>query len=393
MRLFLLLIIGCVCCLSQFHCQTTPAIIPSSYSYVEPDYGNISFQSQSDSLHFALSENSYNQIKSYNCFEEKGKSYISFYDGRSETINIYDFNSQKLEKQIQLQKWFPNREIYKLTIYVKSLDSIFIADYATLYLFDSTGKAKKSIKFFVGTDALAYFSNDNPPIFAENSMYMGVRPQIDETSASSLQKWRLLYKFDLNAGTKELYYSLPDIYQKNIYGDNFLKYSYCYNDKGNFVFSFPADTAIYETNLSDYHKSYNAKSLFHDQPIPPVTISDLKNDDGYRQYRLRDSYGSIYYNSLNKRYFRLARRKMSPEEYEAENEENRYGFVVLDQNFKIIGETPFSSDYSYRFFFFRPDGTIYTRVNQEDEYTIHFVKLSYKEDPNQQAILSQVKTR
>jgi hypothetical protein len=154
---------------------------------------------------------------------------------------------------------------------------------------------------------------------------------------------------------------------------------YCVNDKGNLVFSFSADTSIYETNLEDYHVAYYGKSRFQEEDISPVPETELEKDNGFKQLTIRDSYGPIYYDSYKKRYLRVARQKISGELYETNKWERRSSFIIFDENFRIIGEGRFPADLSYSSIFFTPEGRIYSRVNIKDEYALHFVRLAYEE--------------
>jgi hypothetical protein len=190
-----------------------------------------------------------------------------------------------------------------------------------------------------------------------------------------------------------LYYHLPELYQNNLYGFNFLNYNYCYNNHGRFVFSFPADTNIYETDLAGCHVAYYAKSRFHSGNITPVSKEELQgNDAGYKQYKLRDSYGPVYFDPFRKRYLRLAKQKISAADYTNKKLERKESVIVFNENFKIIGELEITDDFAFSTLFFTSNGDMYARVKPGDEYALHFVRLEYKEDPNKPSQLTKVET-
>ncbi len=66
-------------CLAFIGCQQVPEPIASTFKFIEPTYDTIELQPQSDSLHFLLDSNSYNQIRTFNYFINKGKPYIAFF--------------------------------------------------------------------------------------------------------------------------------------------------------------------------------------------------------------------------------------------------------------------------------------------------------------------------
>lgn len=358
---------------------SSPSITQSTYSYIKPEYDNIRLTLQGDSIEFVLDEDSYNQIRSINYFDQHDTSYISFYDARSKSINIYRFGSKKLEMRIDLKKWLPDSHFKYTTVSVLNFDSIFVSNIGTLYLFDSAGVMKKQIESKEGTNAIVAMDNSSPLVVKGNAVFTGVKSNVDDKSLKSLQKWRALYMFDLEGKAQELLYQLPEMYRKNIFGEKFLSAGYCLNDKGNFVFSFPADTNIYETDLTKYHAAYYGKSRLQLGPIMPVPETELRNKNGFKQYVIRDSYGPIYFDPYKKRYIRLAKQKISKELYETNKWTRQSSFIIFDENFKIIGESKFPSDLSYSSIFFTPDGGIYSRVNSRDEYALHFVRLAYEE--------------
>jgi hypothetical protein len=187
----------------------------------------------------------------------------------------------------------------------------------------------------------------------------------------------------------DLHYSLPVIYKKGLYGRRFLQYSYCYNDKNNFVFSFPADSNIYESNLTDYHISYPGKSRFQQGSIEPVSRKSLENDEGGKEYTFRDSYGPIYFDPYKKRYLRIAKQKVSKEAYVAKTTSRKSSIIVFDEHFKIIGEFICSDDYLLDTIFFTPDGGMYARINPKDESALHFVRLAWSGEPNESMPLTK----
>lgn len=366
-------------CMLFSHCKEKPVTSASSYVFIDPVYKDLDLAPQADSLRFQLTENRYNQIRSFNYFEHKGNAYMSFYDQRSESVNIYDFHSQQLAKTFKL-KSILGKFIYKTSVFVKNMDSIFIVNAKNLFIYDTACNLKKSYKDFDFTDGKVYFDNTHPLIIEGNSMYASLVPNVDETSLESLTDWRGIYKYNLKEETGSLYYPLPSLYLSNLYGDNFLKHSFCFNDKGKFVFSFPADTNIYETDLANYHKAYYAKSKLQSKPIDGVPAEEIKNGNSFRQYVMRYSYGPVYFDAYKKRYLRLARRPISKAEYESNKTQRDHGFIVFDKDFKIIGEGHLTPDISYNTIFFTSDGRIYARKNVKDEYALHFVRLDYVEN-------------
>lgn len=378
----------CVFFIVNFGCGERSDPVASKFTDIKPAYTNIHLEVE-DTLHFKLVEGAYNKIKSFNYFiADNGASCISFYDRLSESVVIYDFASQKPLKKIKLKKIIKGDKFYKTSVYVKNYDSLYITNFDKLYLLDSAGKIKRKITFN-NVETMAFFETPLPVVTKGHSTIMGVHPFVSEKSLSDIKDWKVLCDFDLDKGSCDLRYSLPRVYRKGLYGRRFMQFSYCYNDKNNLVFSFPADPNIYETDLADYHVAYNGKSRFQNAPIEPVSKAALEKDEGGKEYALRDSYGPIYYDTNKKRYLRIAKQKLSPEEFASKTVQRKVSIIVFDQQFKIIGEFLCNNDYLLDTIFFTSDGGVYAQANVKDENALHFVRLAWKDDRSESLQLTK----
>lgn len=377
-----------------FNCGQTEKTPPSTYVYLPPQYDEVEIKISTDTLHFPLGDDTFNDIKSFNYFKYQEKQFIAFYDRRSETVNIYDFDRRQRVKQIALKPLFKGNKLYKGSAFVKTPDSIFVINKKKIYLLNGKGNLIDRIPFSERIDAMAVIANTTPAVWKGNSLYTGIRTYVSESSLSDIRKWKLLYQFDFEKENSDRLYHLPPAYHQNIYGSDFLEYSYCYNKKGNFVFSFPADSNIYETDLSNYYHHYYGKSRYQSDPILPVkNKTDLENDNGSREFAIRYSYGAIFYDAYHNRYLRLARQKMSAQDYDNKTGHRKQSMIIFDEQFRVIGESQMEPDFSSSFFFITDNGEVYARTNRKDEYAIHFVKLDYSDKKKEQVLLTQNTTQ
>ena len=359
-------------------CQNETETISNKFIDIKPSYSNIQLVPK-DTISFFLEKDAYNKIKSFNCFiGNDGKEYISFYDRLSESVTIYEFSTRVLIKKLQLKKIIKGK-LYKTSAYVHSYDSILVTNFDKLYLLDSSGKIHRSATL-TNIEAMAFFETPVPAIIKENKVFTGVRPYVNERSMSDIKDWKVLCAFDMDKDACKGYYSLPEVYRKDFYGSRFMEYGYCYNDKGNFVFSFPADSNIYETNLKEYNTAYNGKSKFQTGPIEPVGKQALDRHEGRKEFALRDSYGPIYYDPHTKRYLRIAKQKVSKEALASKTAKRTFTIIVFDEHFKIIGEFEHRGTYLLDTIFSAADGNMYARVFKSDEKAIHFVRLVWDND-------------
>ena len=348
------------------------------YKYLKPDRDLITIKTQNDSLSFMLQENVYNDIKSFNTFTADNREYISLYDRRSESINIYEISTQKLVKTIVLTKIFDRNKLYKTSTYCKNFDTVLVITRSKLYLLDKTGEVKKIISFLKKPQfAWGYFDNTNLPNFSGEKLYIGVRMLAKESSLKDVKKWRTIYELDLNSRKVSLLYSLPDFYHKKYYGKHFLQQSYCYNEKNNFVFSFPTDSNIYETNLKNLNNAYYAGSKNNGPIFKGASQYAVLKDKKNEYFFLTESYDAIYFDRTNKRYLRIVRNALSNQNYHSNNRQKKQSVIVMNNDFKIIGESTIDNTIDMKELFITREGNLYARIIKDDEYAIHFIKISY----------------
>jgi len=351
-----------------------------SYSYLKPVYDSCAIKVTGDSLKYPLDSLTYSAIKSFNVFESGSEEYIAFYDERSQSVNIYNLKEQRIKKRILLKDILGYRRLYKTTVFVKNLDSIFISNYRTLYVANRDNHLVDSINYLSSPQyAWAFFQNTTPPFFENNVIYASVRPYMDESSAGSLKKWKALYELNMQNRKAILHFNLPSFLQTSYYGHRFLEHSVCQNKDKRIIFSFAADSLIYEVDLSGAGKAFLAKSRYQTTPISPVDRKDLKEDRGYYNFMIRDSYGGIYYDVHRGRYLRVANSGLPVADATRAGEKKPHSLIILDSSFRIIGESRFDSGVSLSSLFITHDGEAYARVDIQNENVLSFVKLSYSE--------------
>jgi hypothetical protein len=350
------------------------------FHYQQPAYKNIHLSATTDTLRFSLPADSYNSARSFNCFTDQGKEYIAFYDKQSISVNIYVLSDQQLFKRIPLKPIFHNKNLEKqTTVFVKSLDSIFVINKLTLFLLNKSLSIIDSVDFIDPVLAYSSFEKGSPPVFLHNKMYTLAKPYLSAQEKGDCKKWKNLYEVDWKNKRTTLLYTLPQVYRDSMYDYYFFDVSYCVNNKGRIVFSFPADSNIYETDLGDYHAAYFAKSIYQKQHINATTKEELAEEDGLRKvFLLRDSYGNIYFDPYHKMYLRVAQQKITERDYMLGKKNKDRTVIFLDENFTVIGEAALDKDIVLSTIFFTRDGSMYTRANAKDEDALQFVRLEYK---------------
>jgi hypothetical protein len=344
-----------------------------------------------DTLHLALNDSTFNNIKSMNLFIDHDAEYLCIYDENSGSINMYDLLSQRLIKKVLPRKCLPDKRLYKTSVYCKNFDSIFISNNEKkLYMMDSSGIIKDAAKFsskvFIN---VTRFQNTTPLVSSDSLIYTSIRPSGLISSIEKAREANVMYRFDFFNNRKVLLYRYPVRYLNHLYGYNFLEYSYCFNNKGHFVFSFPADSNLFETDLDKLHIAHFAKSQWQQGDIMPMRKEDMHNDSSYKQFQIRDVYGAVFFDPYQKRYLRFFKQKISEADFAAKKYDRKATILIFDEDLRIIGESIWPKEVDFKTLFFTKDGGMYARVNRQDENALHFIRLTYM--GKTQAVLAQAK--
>lgn len=366
--------------ISIYGCTAKSNTPIASFKFIAPDYNTIAVVPTTDTLNFHLDSATYSSIKSMNMINYEKKDYFVFFDSKSTSICYFDVKNQQLAKKITLKKSFPISVFSKTSVTVKSYDSIFFGTRKCIYMLDGNGAKRDSILVQNNPYELRpYFKNTWPALLRNDSLYIGLEPSSAETEPKQLREKYIIYAIDLKTRQSSLMYGFPSIYLENFYGYNFLRYSYCLNDKGNAVFSFPADSNIYETDFRVLNNAYSGKSKYQTVPISPIKAEDENHKYDFDSFEVRNSYGPIYYDKFNKRYLRIALSGL-PKNETMKKRAKKPHVIILDENFKIIGESELDDKINLSYLFFTSEGQMYARTLLSDDNTIHFIKLVYKEN-------------
>ena len=365
----------------QFRCQP---IAKPQYVPILPDYSLVSLVATNDTIVFKWDTARYNRIRSFNYFVDHDSAYICFYDKHSLTIYVYNFQSQENVLKIPLYKYMPKETIRrKTTVFLKNMDSLFIISYFVLYQMNGNGVLIDSLPLQLSPHlVISSFENIFPPVFRGDTIFLSADPVLKRYNKQDLSKWDVLAEMNMKKKRISFHYNIPDLYKSDNYAEDLYDNNYCYNEKERFVFSFSADTLLYESNLSSYHTSYYAKSRFQHSPILPIinvngkkaTKSEISN-----RLLLSDSYGPVYFDAKRRRYLRVFYKGISPESYEKREWVKEQSIIIMNEHFKIIGESTISNKMDLNSLFFTKEGKIYARVIKEELDDLYFVELELLE--------------
>lgn len=278
-------------------------------------------------------------------FDVGGTTYLALSYRTSRKINIYNYNSRKLEKSIQFKKEGPDGVGSDIAaFYIDDFDNIYIYSYweRTIYLTNSMTKVKD--KYNIPNDVNLPIIEPHimcPMLKVKDMIYMsGVFNGTEKAERPLLE---INFK---NKKTKALGYPPYATNKWNFYRKNWPKFDYV-SGKDFFVIGYDMLDSLYLLRNNITNRFY-AKSKFLDGATIPLSkkskISDgLKSKDELNEYLISDSYWGIKYDPFRRCYYRFGIRGRTLKEAYA-FERAKAIVMVLDENLKYVGEMELPQD-------------------------------------------------
>lgn len=282
-------------------------------------------------------------------WQAKGNS-IYFSPSPTYSIFKFDLEDEKFSKVAHINSDGPDGVGFGLGAYYHNSDSVFVVDpYGRLvYLVNEKGKLKNiySLNFHDGIELTPNIIYSRIH-FSENNLYIPAVTYLREPDL--FERGYTIIKLDVLKEKAERLASYPDEYKgKNwpgvSYASNFYK-----DDKhliANFRKSHNLQVASIEDNFSKF-KEVTAKSKFI-ADMPSIPLAEEPNSDkAYKKFYENGYYLNILYDPYRQVYYRIGKylaedaNGASPKELQQKLQST---VVILDKNFKKIGETPLEED-------------------------------------------------
>lgn len=307
---------------------------------------------------------------SFQFFEEKDKSYLSFINEENRYLYIYDYSTGKSLKKINLKKEGPDGvgNTKLMGHFVHTLDSIFIYSYyvATIFLIDSAGKVLNKKKLFDNdnneiSQAYPTIRTEMPAFIKNRKLYIMGRPPaqslVDHTTITNV------IEIDIDSFIIRKLFHGPLIYNCANWGFD-MKYRLqgWYNNISNkFIYSFGADPFVHETDHVNYSKKHFLGSKYFDGVEPfhknryAIMGEDFPREKVVQFEFTSPEYSSIVFDPFKKVYYRFVNLPLTEDQIDSP-QRNKYfkpfSIIIADTDFKKIGEVklPYGRYYPYMFF-------------------------------------------
>lgn len=332
-----------------------------------------------DSISFSLDSITSNITKASEYNNEN--EFFSFLSHNHEIL-VFDYLRRKEVKRISSK----GLDVTSYTI--RNLDSIIVLDYSkkAIFLINSLGdilqkyNIRSSISYppFPVTKIAPIIFKRDKIIFTGN--FSG--EYIDETKNNR----PVTGIYDMK--TKEIVYavSYPQIYRDYNYGSGLFRWVYAtYNDSLNtMVYSFPADhNLVTASNNFAETQVYYAGSKYIDgiYSLSQKKFMPLGSEEKIRHFAENHSYANILYDKFRNVYYRIVEIKTKYEGMPGWSKD--ISVIILDNNFKIIGETLIGSINSVnRYTIFVNEKGLHLLQNSDEDFMTFLIYRLQKDNEN-----------
>ena len=322
-------------------------------------------------------------------FSENGKNYLSFLNYQQNQILFYDLDTENFLFKININSEGPDGIVQPSGYYIKDFNNIYVSSYAYkgLIKVDTTGRVIQKIKFGKTNENYevlpSYTPSSHPytaPLFIDSNIYI-TQPAVERFHPAT--ETPLSIMIDTIQGKyigSSLTYNILNDLEMN---SEDLRFGRIFAN-GYFIYSFYSSEDIIVVPKGHSHSQrITAKSDY----INSAAEKQKKGEQGPKSNLEIARYGDIIYDPYREVYYRFAYPKTELESDinwrgKAVYGRKKFSIIILDKEFKIIGETLFpEAVYNSYVFFVHKDGLYISRdyqmnYNQSEDYmTFELMKL------------------
>ncbi len=310
----------------------------------------------------------------YDVFSVDTVEYLGIINRNKNALQVYSLASNKLYREITLEKQGPDAFSQLRAFTFINQDSILLFSlYAKdIWLIDMNGKIKARYDFrnISGERPFSLgivFYSGLKPIFSNGKVYLRTQSKLVDnlTAAHFNEDNKLELKLDLRSESWEYVdISFPELYRNNIWSSDI---SRTLTNDGKIVYSFGICPYLVLYDLASKTQiKYPAQSKYVVKVMPLVNKSEAE-----RYFFETPKYGIIAYDKYRNLYYRFVKHHLTITD-PVSGQMNQYddasfSIVVLDGEFNKIGETKFKpSTYKMNEFFIAKDGLYISASNTKN---------------------------
>lgn len=319
-------------------------------------------------------------------FDRKlNKEVLLYLNRKKPSILIFDVETQKTLKEVPLQKEGPNGVGRPTGACPTSSDSIYVVSGNTyeISLVNSMGIRLKKFKVLQGDNynentgmILSYTYSPAFPI--DSKLYFLVAPDRNMYD-SKYYNASTNSSLDINTGKYSYFGMFPYELRGKTWGVRGGKHSWTLNSSNNFVSSFSIQDSVVEWSaIHNKRNNYYAGTIFRESKTKPFGNRDKDQDlNGYALETIY--YEGLVYDNYRGVYYRIACLPVDAKDKDGNLNDifnKPISIIILDNDFKIIGESKITDNtYLFYMFFVGKGGLYFAKTNPhykelEEDYIV-----------------------
>jgi hypothetical protein len=318
---------------------------------------------------------------------------VSFLNTLTNTFYIYEYSSGKLVRTISFQQEGPNGVGNATSAFLLSHDSILVQNFnRNLAIVNFSGDKIYEFDLMPSMDESRQFQDtfqsvpqemdfENYPVFRNGKLFLS--GNIGEGWGHDISEAGTRITVDLKNTEKKYSSPYPKVYTEVKWPGSFRDVFRAFNSQKNtFVYSFPADTMLYEVDMAGkLVASYPAAGInstkINKWPYSePVNTPNLGKK--IEHYFTSNSFGFVLYDATNYRYYRL--KYIPKKDLDLDNPGFDTNVLVFYGSFNLIKELQIDANEEYGILemaFSSMRGGITTYRKQENEDLMELVRLDF----------------
>ena len=269
-------------------------------------------------------------------FYDSENGYYYFYNRMTGYINRFHIDSTVVSPVRIPSPAFP------WSMNIVTLDSIYLLDLMNdkAYMADRNGNVSATFRLDRDSDISAG-SQGQPYVTPHGLLY----------SSNTSGKFSLALVDRKSGRVSEKYVRYPEVY-KDFYGGLLMRVPYTAYNSGEdlAVIGFPAEDSIHVVDMSTGEETVRyAGSRYSEGRLEPLGeglrgSANVSSQEELEYFREITSYGNMYYDPWRGVYYRIVEKSTPMPDVELSDKAKRLSVIVLDGDFRVIGESDIAED-------------------------------------------------
>jgi len=312
----------------------------------------------------------------------QGDSALFVFNKSISSLEFYNLHTSEFSR-VRLEVEGPNGIGGTTGLYYISKDTIIGARVNQLIFLNSGGKVFKRLE--ISLDDLGMYPDimvqgTKPVIKRGDSLIFGLFPHLNPHNGGHLSNWKSFVEIDLKSGVASSFGDLPKEMIDNVYGINFMNFSFVMNQNEELVISFTPLKDLFKIDLNSKERNLERIPLKSPNFSNAEKLPDEDNNEMryvMRHYLFQPSFDALFFDGES--YLRVLQEPISEVEFESMSWAKKKTLIIYNDQFEAIYSRELNSkSLSYNMIFPYKKGYL-GRITSKSEEHFQFLSIQKNE--------------